>query len=633
MSTNSFNLSDGSWRRSFASSVEFIFFFVHYVFVMWNLRNRRRIVPKIDATDPLDSLLLIPAVEAAEKIRSQKITAVQLLDAYIRRAELVNPQLNAIVQRDYERARSEAKKVDEYVLSLNHDSQEFKELLIKKPLLGVPLSVKDHVSVKGLRVTVGLPCFAKNPVCEEDAVLIQRFREAGAIPFLVMWIETENTIYGRTNNPYDSRKAVGGSSGGEGALLGAGATIIGIGSDIGGSIRVPSMFNGVFGYQAQMVGIGPMCRYAKDLMPTLKIFVDPEHHDRLRLNESVDVKNLRVFYMEGSNSFALSPYASDVKEALSKATDHFQQNLDISTIRVSLPLADLCLDFWFAGLCEKGAMPLPNFFTGFNPEKGLNGLQEIPTYLSGKSQHTLPRIKLREILRKQFIDLLKDNGVLIYPSFPQSSYYHNELLGAFTDMQCTSLWNALALPVIAVPMGLNSIGMPTAVQVVAAPENERLLIAVAQELERVYGVQRSMAANSQRLMPKPYDRPIALLKDVTQQKQRFHCEISSLSEDDIQQFSIGFNIIHLTRNRCYNEHEDHYSYCLVDKHILELVGREPELWAERFASIVMVGESKDPARRLHAHLQKEQLDNIDVGMLVISRSLLPIAMPVILRWI
>ncbi|KAI6197953.1 hypothetical protein M3Y94_01286700 [Aphelenchoides besseyi] len=510
------------------------FLFVHYVFVLWNLQNRRRIVPKIDATDPLDSLLLIPAVEAAEMIRNQKITAVELMDAYIRRAELVNPQLNAIVQRDYERARREAKKVDEYVLSLNHDSQEFKELLIKKPLLGVPLSVKDHVSVEGLRVTVGLPCFAKNPVCEKDAVLIQRFREAGAIPFLmsnvpegVMWIETENTIYGRTKNPYDNRKAVGGSSGGEGALLGAGATVIGIGSDIGGSIRVPAMFNGIFGlkpspeltnlkgfipnsfcgYQGQMVGIGPMCRYAKDLMPTLKIFVDPEHHDRLRLNESVNVKNLRVFYMEGSNSFTLSPYASDVKEAMSKATDYFQQNLDVSTIRVSLPLADFCLDFWFAGLCEKGAMPLPNFFTGFNPEKGLNGLQEIPAYLSGKSQHTLPvittcaiydflamftwdpqqRIKLREVLRKQFIDLLKDNGVLIYPSFPQSSYYHNELLGAFTDMQCTSLWNALALPVIAVPMGLNSIGMPTAVQVVAAPENERLLIAVAEELERAYG--------------------------------------------------------------------------------------------------------------------------------------------------
>jgi fatty acid amide hydrolase 2 len=160
------------------------------------------------------------------------------------------------------------------------------------------MSVKDHIAVKGVKLTVGLPCFANNPPMEEDAEIIKRLKKAGAIPFVytnvpegVMWGDAYNRIYGLTSNPYDTRKSVGGSSGGEGAILGAGASVIGIGSDIGGSVRIPAMFNGVFGmkpsarlttfkgcvpgelhgFHEDMAVIGPMTRYAKDLMPMFKI--------------------------------------------------------------------------------------------------------------------------------------------------------------------------------------------------------------------------------------------------------------------------------------------------------------------------------------------------------------------------
>ncbi|KAI6240006.1 Fatty-acid amide hydrolase 2 [Aphelenchoides fujianensis] len=496
----------------------FVSFLTHAVFVLWNLGNKRQVVPQIDPNDEDDRFLLVPVQELAALVREQKPTATHLLEIFIRRAELVNPQLNAVVQRNYEAARKQAHEIDEFVAKLDRESDEFKQLATTKPLLGVPISVKDHISVEGLR----------------DAVLVQRLKAAGAIPLVMtnvpeglMWIETDNTIYGRTCNAYDSRLGVGGSSGGEGALLGAAATVIGIGTDIGGSVRTPAMFNGVFGlkpgpeltclegfvpdhfcgYQNQLVGIGPMCRYAKDLLPMFKIFADPQHHGRLRLDEPVDVRKLRVFYMEGSQSFTQSPLSPDVLGAMQKATTHFQEQLGVSTIRVNLPLAEYGLDMWFAGLLEGGALPLPNFFTGFNPEKALNGLAEIPVFLAGKSTHTLPvittcavydilaaftwdpeqRDKIRSILRRQFIDLLGPDGVLIWPSFPRSGYFHNEPLMLFTDVQITALWNALALPVVAVPMGLNASGHPTAVQVVAAPDNERLLCAVAEELERAYG--------------------------------------------------------------------------------------------------------------------------------------------------
>ncbi|KAI6232821.1 Fatty-acid amide hydrolase 2 [Aphelenchoides fujianensis] len=525
----------------------FVSFLTHAVFVLWNLRNKRQVVPQIDPNDEDDRFLLVPAQELAALVREQKPTATHLLEIFIRRAELVNPQLNAVVQRNYEAARKQAHEIDEFVAKLDRESDEFKQasslriqsitplcsfqLAITKPLLGVPISVKDHIGVEGLRVTAGLDVYRDNPPCAKDAVLVQRLKAAEGL----MWIETDNTIYGRTCNAYDSRLGVGGSSGGEGALLGAAATVIGIGTDIGGSVRTPAMFNGVFGlkpgpeltclegfvpdhfcgYQNQLVGIGPMCRYAKDLLPMFKatnrppvhsslrsvqIFADPQHHGRLRLDEPVDVRKLRVFYMEGSQSFTQSPLSPD-------ATTHFQEQLGVSTIRVNLPLAEYGLDMWFAGLLEGGALPLPNFFTGFNPEKALNGLAEIPVFLAGKSTHTLPvittcavydifaaftwdpeqRDKIRAILRRQFIDLLGPDGVLIWPSFPRSGYFHNEPLMLFTDVQITALWNALALPVVAVPMGLNASGHPTAVQVVAGPDNERLLCAVAEELERACG--------------------------------------------------------------------------------------------------------------------------------------------------
>ncbi|KAI6240263.1 Fatty-acid amide hydrolase 2 [Aphelenchoides fujianensis] len=500
----------------------FVSFLTHALFVLWNLRNKRQVVPQIDPNDEDDRFLLVPAQELAALVREQKPTATHLLEIFIRRAELVNPQLNAVVQRNYEAARKQAHEIDEFVAKLDRESDEFKQasslrirtitpalwlqLAITKPLLGVPISVKDHIGVEGLRVTAGLDVYRDNPPCTKDAILVQRLKAAGAIPFVMtnglMWIETDNTIYGRTCNAYDSRLGVGGSSGGEGALLGAAATVIGIGTDIGGSVRTPAMFNGVFGLKPGpeltcLEGFVPdhFCGYQNQL-----IFADPQHHGRLRLDEPVDVRKLRVFYMEGSQSFTQSPLSPD-------ATTHFQEQLGVSTIRVNLPLAEYGLDMWFAGLLEGGALPLPNFFTGFNPEKALNGLAEIPVFLAGKSTHTLPvittcavydilaaftwdpeqRDKIRAILRRQFIDLLGPDGVLIWPSFPRSGYFHNEPLMLFTDVQITALWNALALPVVAVPMGLNASGHPTAVQVVAAPDNERLLCAVAEELERACG--------------------------------------------------------------------------------------------------------------------------------------------------
>lgn len=117
-----------------------------------------------------------------------------MIETYIRRIDTVDKIVNAVVERNYEDARRSAQQVDEYLANLDQNSDEFKQLADTKPLLGIPFSVKDHINVKGLKTTVGLPCFRDNPPSEEDANLIKNLRNAGGIPIVmtnvpegVMW--------------------------------------------------------------------------------------------------------------------------------------------------------------------------------------------------------------------------------------------------------------------------------------------------------------------------------------------------------------------------------------------------------------------------------------------------------------
>lgn len=186
------------------------------------------------------------------------------------------------------------------------------------PLLGVPFSVKGNISLNGMPLSIGVVAWADNKAIE-DAVSVQLLRAAGAIPICLTntpemcWsYETYNHLYGRTLNPYDLNRTPGGSSGGEAALISAGGSPFGIGTDFGGSIRIPSLFCGIFGHKptARVVSLdgvypsttdeqilsylvlGPMARYAKDLKPLLKVLT--KNNPKLRLDESVLIRKIRV---------------------------------------------------------------------------------------------------------------------------------------------------------------------------------------------------------------------------------------------------------------------------------------------------------------------------------------------------
>ena len=165
----------------------------------------------------------------------------------------VNPILNCVVDQRFEEALREAEDVD---LSLSALSEEEKsQLFQEKPFLGVPFTTKDWFTVRGLSWSSGLLARKGVKGCE-DAPVVAAMKRAGGIVVgvtnvseLCMWMESDNRVYGRTSNPYHTGRTVGGSSGGEGCVISAGGSPWGIGSDVGGSIRIPAFFNGIFGHK------------------------------------------------------------------------------------------------------------------------------------------------------------------------------------------------------------------------------------------------------------------------------------------------------------------------------------------------------------------------------------------------
>src|ERR1700730_4073066 len=184
------------------------------------------------------------AGDLATALADRKISARELLDAVISRIEALDPKINAVVVRDFDRARAASDAADAALARGE-----------RRPLLGLPMTVKEHYAVAGLPTTRGDPKF-KNWKAEVDALAVQRLKAAGAIvigktnvPLQLSDWQSFNEVYGTTNNPWDLTRTPGGSSGGAAAALAAGFVALELGSDIGGSLRAPAHFCGIFSHK------------------------------------------------------------------------------------------------------------------------------------------------------------------------------------------------------------------------------------------------------------------------------------------------------------------------------------------------------------------------------------------------
>ncbi|XP_050347395.1 fatty-acid amide hydrolase 2-like [Nymphalis io] len=471
-----------------------------------------------------DDILKQPAVDVARKIRTKQITSVDVVKACIRRIEDINPIVNCFVENRFELALQEAKKADEIIRS---GTKTVEQLTQEKPFLGVPFTTKDSIAVKDLHQTAGV-VLKKDYIAEEDAEVIKLLKQNGAIiigltnvPELCMWWETYNKIHGRTSNPYNTTRIVGGSSGGEGCIQAAAGSCFGIGSDIGGSIRMPAYFNGIFGHKPtrkvvsnhgqiitsemedELLCTGPMTKYAVDLKPILKI-ISGENSKQLNLDKPVDVGQIKIFHQFSNNAPMASKVDPEIITVMEKVVEYFKIKHKIASEEKKIELLERSFPIWLNTM--KSTEPFGSYI--IKDYTYCSIFREIIKSLLGLSGNTMIALfialvdcevvdfesekykyyrRIGENLEDIFKKMLGYDGVFIYPVQPTLAPYHNQPLMRPMNFIYTAIINSLGLPATTIPLGLNSEGLPIGIQVIANHNNDRLCLAVAEELEKAFG--------------------------------------------------------------------------------------------------------------------------------------------------
>ncbi|XP_057653698.1 fatty-acid amide hydrolase 2-A-like isoform X1 [Diorhabda carinulata] len=480
--------------------------------------NDSKRVPIKKCTNPI---ILESATALARKIRKREYTSEQVVQAFVDRIKEVNPILNALVDSRYEAALEEARKIDEGINNGTISYADFR----KKPFLGVPFTTKESSAVKGLSFTLGI-VKRKGRKALFDADHIALMKQAGAIclgvtnvPQLNLWQETHNPIYGITSNPYNNTRNVGGSSGGEASLLAAGGTPISLGTDIGGSIRIPAFMCGVFGHkptshlistkgttfrlgtEAQtIVVMGILARHAVDITPLLKVLTDV-NSSKLRLDESVNVGNVKINYITDPKDVFVSPFRKDMTKIFDRVVNYFREISSTEPEELHLEGTKYSGKLWKYWMSQESGV---DFMKDITDRTGkAHPVIDTIKYFTVGNDYTLSTIfnfinKLlpcpkdewakeeTEKLKNQLIGKLGTNGVLLYPSAPFTASYHHASYLRPWNFNFFVLWNVLKFPVTQVPLGLSD-GLPVGIQVVAAPYQDHLCIAVAKELEKAFG--------------------------------------------------------------------------------------------------------------------------------------------------
>ncbi|CAL4120186.1 unnamed protein product, partial [Meganyctiphanes norvegica] len=468
------------------------------------------------------------AISIAYKIRNQQITSVEVIKAFIERIRDINPILNCMVDNRFDEALKEAENADNLI-----KVSSIETLAQTKPFLGVPFTAKDLIGMKGVKYAAGT-WYRKDIIAEEDGGSIAAMCNAGAIPICVtnvpelgFWWESYNTVYGRTNNVYQTCRISGGSSGGEGAIISACGSPLGIGSDVGGSIRIPSFFNGIFGHKptygiVSNYGIfpavygelddywvhGPMCRNASDLIPMLKALAG-DNVNELKLDQPVDLSALKYFYIEDDfGSHLTTPVHAELKKAQIDAITHLENSYGVNFKKISLKRLESAVEMFFVNL--GGTENNLTFCEQLSLLNGKNSIWiEAIKWLFGISKHTYSSIFMgltetlaqlaitpervlrnkEELakLKSELQDLLGEDGILLFPTHPTLTPYHDQPAFRPYNFIYTGIINVVKMPATQCPVGLSSEGTPLGIQVVANQYQDHLCLAIAAELEKAFG--------------------------------------------------------------------------------------------------------------------------------------------------
>jgi amidase len=457
--------------------------------------------PSSDLADPL---YFASVTSLASAIRRKAISSEELVRACLDRIEAVNGKLNAVVQIVADAALARAVEADQALAR-----GEF-----RGPLHGVPMTIKDSLDTQGV-VTTGGTKGRASFVPEEDATVVKRVKDAGAIllgktntPELTLSFETTNLIYGRTSNPYDLARTSGGSSGGAAAIVAAGGAPFDIGSDYGGSIRLPCHFCGIAGIKPTMgrvprtghiypfgglldsaQQIGPIARTVDDLALLVPILSGPDGVDPaivpmpLADPSAIAISTLKVAFH--TDNGILTP-TSETQEVVRKAAKALSE-AGVAVEEARPPgieeSFDLAMSLYFA---DGGAAVRRLLRQWGTTEHNLSGMTDAPP-LSADELDAL--VERWYSLRSRMSGFLLDYDAILSPvnAFPAMLHESVNAAEAFPAFSYTFTYNLTGWPGAVVRCGTSPEGLPIGVQVVARPAREDVALALAKRLESALG--------------------------------------------------------------------------------------------------------------------------------------------------
>ncbi len=463
----------------------------------------------------MSEINFLSAAAMAEQIRAKKISPVEIVNSHLEQIERLNPRLNAFVQLDSDASRKAAREAE--------NASMRKQML--GSLHGVPVSIKSSISVKGMRCEAGTRLRAGS-IAEEDAPLVRRLKSAGAIvlgttnaPELLMAWETDNLLNGRSNNPWDLECTPGGSSGGEAAAIAAGMSAGGVGSDGGGSIRVPAHFCGICGLKPTpgripstghfpvsagpfaLIGVvGPMARTVADLKVLFDVMQGPDVGDTwaapvpVRWPPEHEIKKLNLGYFEDDGRTPVTP---ETREAVRTAAQALRDaGFNVECFRPEG--LEEARELWRKYFVVAGGMLLRPMFKGRESEMSPL-LKEFLRWSDAEpaldSEALLDAWVRRDLLRARFCAQMQRYPILLCPVAAIPAFRHGERTWEIEGKKVeyldawsyTEFFNLLGNPGVAVPIGRSAEGLPIGVQVVGLPWQEELVLSVAALLERERG--------------------------------------------------------------------------------------------------------------------------------------------------
>ncbi|MCA1557800.1 MAG: amidase, partial [Acidobacteria bacterium] len=461
----------------------------------------------------MSELTAFSATKIAGMIRARAVSPVEIVEAYLARIEELNPSLNAVVTIApdcLERAR------------------EMEDALMKgEPvgaLHGVPVTIKDTFDVAGLRSTSGSRLRAGR-VPESDAVAVERLRAAGAIilgktnvPEMALTYDSNNPVFGRTNNPHDLSRTAGGSSGGEAASVAAGLSAVGLGSDLVGSIRIPAHFCGIFGLKPtsmtvegeghcpQMIGslrraaaFGPLARTVEDLRTMLDAIAVKGSGDddsvRLKTTDKLQKGTRVALWMDDSST----PVTDETRHAV-EAVARSLSDTGLEMIEEQPPGLEGGSALWLKRFSPDVLKSIRQVYQ--TPQDVEQAGPAVRAFLSRAEASTqvseAERLRVEEecdIRRRALIEWMENVPLIIAPVGAVPAFEHGARkasvgqreMSVFNAFSYSQVFNTFDLPVVCVPAGRSHDGLPIGVQIAARPFCERVLLDAALIVEQSLG--------------------------------------------------------------------------------------------------------------------------------------------------